>query len=98
EADETGLINKDKVQNWLWRVEISNNKSLPVELRVEDVFPRIEDKRIELTKVVAVPKVSRKEKGNKLEWDISLQPGQSKQLEFGYKVKYPADMNVILGR
>ncbi|MBE9485897.1 MAG: DUF4139 domain-containing protein [Chloroflexi bacterium] len=98
ETDETGLINKDKVQSWLWRVEISNNKSLPVELHVEDVFPRIEDKRIELTKVVAVPKVSRREKGNKLEWDINLQPGQSKQLEFGYRVKYPADMNVILGR
>ncbi len=65
---------------------------------MEDVFPRIEDKRIELTKVVAVPKVSRREQGNKLEWDINLQPGQSTQLEFGYRVKYPADMNVIFGR
>ncbi|MEJ2199681.1 MAG: mucoidy inhibitor MuiA family protein, partial [Desulfuromonadaceae bacterium] len=46
EAAEEGLFGGDKSQSWQWQLEITNNKNIPVKLRIEDSLPRIEDKRI----------------------------------------------------
>jgi uncharacterized protein (TIGR02231 family) len=95
EADEEGLFSKDRSQAWQWDVEITNNKNVPVRLRVEDSLPQIQDKRIELTKTETG---DAKKEEHLAKWNLELQPGATKHLIYGYKIEYPADMQVELGR
>ena len=94
EAAEEGLFGGDKSQAWRWRIDITNNKNIPVSVRIEDSLPRIEDKRIKL-----VDSSTGKENQEELltTWSIDLPPGAKKSVEYGYKFKYPADMQVDLG-
>jgi len=95
ETAEAGLFGGDKSQAWHWHIEITNNKNLPVALRIEDSLPRIEDQRIKLTETVS-ENVSQEE--HLAKWEIELPPGARKTIDYGYKIKYPGDMQVELGR
>jgi uncharacterized protein (TIGR02231 family) len=95
EADEEGLFSQDRSQAWQWDVEITNNKNVPVRLRVEDSLPQIQDKRVKLTETATGDAAQEK---HLAKWEIELQPGAKEHLKYGYKIKYPADMQVELGR
>lgn len=95
EADEAGLFGSDRSQAWQWQVAITNNKNIPVNLRVEDPLPRIENKQIELVETLT----GKQDKDEHLaKWEIELPPGGKKTLDYGYKIKYPGGMQVDLGR
>ena len=95
QADEKGLFSRDRTQAWHWRIEITNNKSMAVKLRVEDSLPQIEDKRIKLTGTTLADATKEEQLAK---WEIALPPGAQKILDYGYTITYPADMAVELGR
>jgi len=95
EAAEEGLFGGDKSQTWRWRLDLTNNKNIPVTLRIEDSLPQIEDKRIELVEA----STGKQDKEERLaKWEIELPAGAKKSVEYGYKITYPAEMQVELGR
>jgi len=95
EAAEAGLFSGSKTQTWRWRLDLTNNKNIPVTLRIEDSLPQIEDKRIELVEA-ATGKEDKEELLAK--WEVELPAGAKKSVEYSYKIKYPAEMDVELGR
>ncbi len=98
ESDESGLINKDRVQQWTWKVTIENNKPHPVHVRIEDAYPQAQDKRIELSEIRADSSSGLTRDESLAFWEGMVAAGKSGRIEFGYKVTYPADMQVDLGR
>ena len=95
-AGEQGLLSKKETYNWNWTITLTNNKKIPIELRVEDTPPHIGHEKIELTEQFSAPQ-PKKEDG-KVVWELSLAPQEKQQIKYGYSVKYPADMDVSLGR
>ena len=95
EADEEGLFGRDRSQAWQWRIAITNNKNVPARLRIEDSLPQIQDKRIKLTETLTGEADRDK---HLAKWGIDLPPGGEKTIDYGYKIKYPADMRIDLGR
>jgi len=96
-AGEKGLLTTKKTYDWNWTVTFINHKDFPVELRVEDSIPHVGHKNIVMTELFSSP-VPEKEDDRTLSWQLSLPAQGKKQIQYGYKVKYPEDMQISLGR
>ncbi len=93
-ADESGVFSKSRSQQWLWTVNLTNNKSDPISLKIEDAKPQVQDKRIEIEFIPAPPKME----NDRNVWTLDLAAGATRELQYGFRVMYPADMQVDLGR
>ena len=95
-AGKQGLLAKKNTYTWNWAITFTNNKKIPIDLLVEDTLPHIGHEKIELMEQLSEP-LPEKENG-KLIWKLPLPAQGKQQIEYGYAVKYPADMDVSLGR
>lgn len=76
-----------------YEIEIRNNKSKEVNIKIQDQIPMSSYKEIE---------VSLNEQGNaeyneqtgELTWTLKIAPGETKKLKFAFEVKYPKDYNI----
>jgi len=73
-----------------WEISLRNNKKLPVTLIVFDQYPVSKEKDIEVELVDNGGAKVEKETGM-LKWEVILEPGQVKKLNFKYSVKYPKE-------
>lgn len=73
-----------------WEISLRNNKKQPVTLIVFDQFPVSREKEIEVVLVENGGASVDKETGM-LKWEVVLEPGQVKKLNFKYSVKYPKE-------
>lgn len=96
QKDEVGLFGNKYSQFWGWELEVTNNKAVAVDLRIEDARPQIQDKRIQLVQS-EVPKPTEKDE-NLVTWNLNLKPGAKETVRYNYKIEYPEDMEVDLGR
>jgi Domain of unknown function (DUF4139)/N-terminal domain of unknown function (DUF4140) len=78
-----------------FEITVRNNKTVPINIIVEDQFPISPQKEIEVDDM--------KYEGAKLNddtkvitWSYAIEPKQQKRLEFKYSVKYPKDKNLKL--
>lgn len=74
-----------------WEISLRNNKKLPVTLIVFDQYPVSKEKDIEVELVDNGGAKTEKETGM-LRWEVVLEPGQVKKLNFKYSVKYPKEL------
>lgn len=73
-----------------WEISLRNNKKLPATLIVFDQYPVSKEKDIEVELVDIGGAKVEKETGM-LSWEVVLEPGQVKKLNFKYSVKYPKE-------
>lgn len=95
ESDEIGILGNDRSQTWNWEIEVTNNKTVPVELRIEDVLPEIQDKRIELVQSLTPEGTQEK---HLVFWEVNVPAGKQKQIDYSYTIEYPGDLAIELGR
>jgi uncharacterized protein (TIGR02231 family) len=96
-AGNKGLIAKKDTYNWNWTLRLTNNKSIPVDLRVEDSYPHLAHEEISIEELFSPPLPDKGEEGL-LSWQLELAPGAQQVLSYGYSVSHPEDMEVLLGR
>ena len=96
-AGEEGLLAKKDTYNWKWNIKFSNHKNFPVKVQVEDSYPHAGHKDIVVTELFTPP-LPTKNKDHSLRWDLTIPAQGEQQHEYGYKIKYPHDMSVFLGR
>ena len=73
-----------------WEISLRNNKKQPVTLIVFDQYPVSREKEIEVELLENGGARVEKETGM-LRWEIILEPGQVKKLNFKYSVKFPKE-------
>jgi uncharacterized protein (TIGR02231 family) len=95
-AGEKGVLSKKGTYNWNWLITFTNNKEIPVKLRVEDRIPHVWQEDITLKENFSEPLPEKKD--NTLVWNLTLAPQGKQQIKYGYSVAYPKDMPVLLGR
>ena len=78
-----------------YEISVRNNKKVAVTIRVSDQVPVSTNKEITVEDVKAPDGQLDKDTGI-VSWTITLQPGQEKNLNLEYSVKYPRDRKVVL--
>lgn len=87
------LGNKQE-RSYQYVLEVKNNRQQAVQLVVEDQIPITANKEIEITDLQLAGAVHDQEKGL-LRWTLELPPNQSRNLRYGFVVKYPANKTVL---
>lgn len=95
QSDESGLISKDRVQEFAWTVFVTNNKKQDIDIEFEDATPQVQDGRVDLTP--AIPQGSNVEDGV-VAWSTIISPGKTYKASLNYRVKFPASLSIDVGR
>jgi len=90
-TETKGVIKKDEVTSYTVTLEVGNYKKRPVRIRLYDQVPKShnEDIEIELRKVTPAQSEGPNKDDGVLTWDLKLPPGQTRIIEFRYKIKRP---------
>ncbi|MGM0376181.1 MAG: mucoidy inhibitor MuiA family protein [Bacteroidota bacterium] len=93
-SSNTFFGNKQK-KTKAWKISVRNNKNTEVDIVVEDQMPVSGDSdiKVELEESSGA-RVNRKT--GLMEWQLSLEPGETRELDLVYSVQYPKDKKVIL--
>lgn len=97
---ETGLISSQQTDTRAFRITIKNLHERAIAASVIDSIPtsRQQDIKVELTGKTQPTRRDVDEKRGLLAWEALLQPDEERQIEFGYRVSWPAGKRVIYGR
>lgn len=75
-------------ENRAYRIVVRNTKKIPAHIMVKDQFPVSKNKEVEISDRSA-PDARVNETTGEVVWKLTLQAGESKELNFKYTVKYP---------
>lgn len=89
------LIGANRVETKAWEIQVKNNKKQVIKLSIEDQIPVSKLKEITV-ELLEKGGAKYDEKTGKLTWNLTLQPSESKKLEFRYEVKYPKNKPLSL--
>ncbi len=95
-SGESGFLDKKDTYSWKWETVITNNKSLAVDVVVQDILPKLGDKEIEMEKTFN-PKPDKIE-DRTINWKLHIPSGKQKKVLYGYDIAYPRDMRLNMGR
>ena len=73
-----------------FEISVRNSRQEPITIVVEDQVPISRNSLIEVTVTDVGGAAWNKETG-KLTWTMTLQPSETKKVQFKYEVKYPKD-------
>ena len=76
-----------------YRITVRNNKSVNVDLRLEDQIPLSNVGEMEVN-VEEISGANYDEETGKLTWDFNLAPGDSKEVVIKFNVKYPKSKSI----
>jgi uncharacterized protein (TIGR02231 family) len=97
---ESGIITSSKTDQRNYRIAVKNHHPRALTVTVLDQVPVSQNQDIKVELIAKVPP-SRKDPDDKrgvLAWDVKVEPDEEKQIEFGYRVSWPADKRVRYGR
>jgi hypothetical protein len=87
------FFGNNKLQKFTYQITVKNNKSEAVNIVLKDQYPLSTNKDIEVELTDAAIAIINKDTGT-LTWNLSLQPNETKTLNFSYNVKYPKDRTI----
>ncbi|MSQ79101.1 MAG: mucoidy inhibitor MuiA family protein [Flavobacteriaceae bacterium] len=93
EMSSRAFLGSNKKEQSVWEISVRNAKSAPMEITIEDQVPVNTDKDIEVT-VDDMGGATYDEATGKLTWKLTLPPGETKKLKFGFTVKYPKSKRI----
>ncbi len=95
EMSSKKVVGSTKRETFVYEVALRNNRSTPITIDVFDQIPLSKNSDITVT----TDNISNGKKDvetGEVKWEITLQPGETKNVEIGYTVKYPKDAAVVL--
>jgi uncharacterized protein (TIGR02231 family) len=97
---ETGLISSQQTDTRSFRISVKNMHERTIAVSVLDNIPtsRQQDIKVELTGKSPPTRRDIDDKRGTLAWETLLQPDEERQIDFGYRVSWPAGKRVIYGR
>lgn len=96
---ETGLITASKTDERQFKIEIKNLRKAPVQISVRDQMPYSENEKIQVQLLPSSdqPTVTNlDDKRGVLAWDTKIAPGQSRVINFGYRIIWPKDEDIVI--
>ncbi len=87
------FIGTNQKETVAWEISVRNTKNEMIKISVEDQIPVSQNSQIEVTALDLAGATFNKDTG-KLQWELKLQPNETKKMVFKYEVKYPKDKQV----
>lgn len=94
-TDQKAIVGGKRTVTIGWDLTVRNTKSTAVDLEMRDQHPLSPQSEIEVKLEDKGGAVVDEQKGT-LTWNFTLEPKATKKLGFGYTVKHPKDMPVVL--
>lgn len=82
------LLGGTKRASVAYNISVRNNHEQPISILIEDQVPISNDKEVIVT-VDELGGATLAEKIGGLSWEMTLQPAETKTIEFGFSIKYP---------
>ena len=97
---ETGLISSSLTDTRSFRITVKNLHERAIALSVLDHVPtsKQQDIKVEMTGKTPPTKRDIDDKRGVLAWEATLQPDEERQIEFGYRISWPAGKRIMYGR
>jgi uncharacterized protein (TIGR02231 family) len=98
--NEPTWFNQTKIETREFKTTIKNLHDFPVKVQVIDQLPYSENTAIVADHLPATTTPTEKQIADKrgvMSWTFDLQAGDSKELHLAYRMKWPADRDVVIG-
>ena len=89
------ITGSTKKEQKAWTITVKNNKSVPVNISIEDQYPVSKTDEIKVD-LIEFSGAMRDESTGKLTWEVQLKPAEKKSLDLRYSVRYPTNRSVII--
>lgn len=97
---ETGLISSSQTDTRSFRITVKNLHERAIAISVLDHVPvsKQQDIKVEMTGKTPPTRRDVDEKRGVLAWESTLQPDEERQIDFGYRISWPAGKGLMFGR
>jgi len=82
------VVGSSRKDTYMYDIVLRNNRAVPVTIDVYDQIPVSRNAEITIS-VEALSDGKKDDATGEVKWTLTLQPGESKNLQVGYQVKYP---------
>lgn len=89
------IVGTKKERTFAYSIEVKNLKSTSIDIVVQDQFPITQNAEIEIQNI-DLGKGNLNDRTGLIEWEFTLKPKASKDIQFSYQVKHDKDQNVPL--
>lgn len=89
------IVGTKKERTFSYSIEVKNLKSTSIDIIVQDQFPITQNADIEITNV-DLGKGKINDRTGLIEWEFTLKPKASKDIQFSYQIKHDKDQNINL--
>lgn len=89
------IVGTKKERTFSYSIEVKNLKSTSVNIIVQDQFPITQNTDIEITRI-DLDKGKINDRTGLIEWEFTLKPKGSKDIQFSYQIKHDKDQNINL--
>jgi uncharacterized protein (TIGR02231 family) len=89
-----GFVSSAKTDRREYKTTVRNHHEWPIKVVVEDQIPVSEVEDIKVEMLPATPPPSERdarERRGVVAWNFDLAPGDSKEIKFGWRMRWPAD-------
>ena len=89
-----GFVSSAKTDRREYKTTVRNHHEWPIKVVVEDQIPVSEAEDIKVEMLPATPPPSERdarERRGVMAWNFDLAPGDSKEIKFGWRMRWPAD-------
>lgn len=86
-------IGTNQRDSYAYEISVRNTKNEPVKISVEDQIPVSQNSQIEVT-AIDTGNAQYNTVTGKLTWELTLQPNETKKVQYKFEVKYPKDRQV----
>ncbi|HTR29214.1 MAG TPA: DUF4139 domain-containing protein [Puia sp.] len=87
------FLGSNKKEVFAYRITLRNNKKEKAQMLLKDQYPISTDKDIEVELLDSAGAMVNKDTGV-LSWNVELAPGETRQYNISYSIKYPKDKTV----
>jgi uncharacterized protein (TIGR02231 family) len=98
DESQSGIVSQSRVERQEMKISVRNAHDVPMRITVEDRIPQSEDQEIQVELASGGTAPTAKDVGDRrgvLAWSYDYAPGESRTITFGWRVKWPADRQVI---
>lgn len=94
-TEKTGFTNSYDKVTYEYLVTVQNNKKTPQTIKVFDQIPVSENESITVKQLSPDPKLVKQDKEGKINWELSLNPQEKKEMTVQFSIEYPSNMKVV---
>lgn len=94
-TEDTGLVNKGRRLTYDFTLTVQNNKPATVKLVLIDQLPVSRHEKIVVKQLAPDEREVKPASDGTLKWNLSLKPGEKRELPLKFTIEYPNDLPVI---